>query len=96
MTKVHLSVDPERLRKAIRDELDHHHRHLSSGQCACGRSRAKDPAVVLDHIAEEIFAVVARFQGDQEVMLGNKGVLLDPETLLDQAQIPRGFVEMGL
>lgn len=62
MAEVTITVDPDRLRLAIDDEISNHWRHLASGLCQCGRSRSKDPSVWRAHMAEEILAVVLRFQ----------------------------------
>jgi hypothetical protein len=54
----------DRIRHAIEDEIGNHWRTLQ-GLCQCGRSRSKDSAQVRAHMAEEIMAVLLRFQPGQ-------------------------------
>lgn len=62
MPDVTLTGDYHRLRDAIEDEINHHHIHLASGLCECGRFRGKDPAAIRAHAAEEILSALLRFQ----------------------------------
>ncbi len=62
MPDVTITGDFHRLQRAMEDAMGEHWRHLASGLCQCGRSRSKDPAVWRSHMAEELMAVLMRFQ----------------------------------
>lgn len=64
--KATITFDPERLQKAVEEEIGEHHRHSSSGRCQCNRSITKDPTKMREHLAAELMAVILRFQGDVE------------------------------
>lgn len=68
MSEATITFEPARLQKAMEDEMGEHWRHLASGQCQCGRSRSKDPSVWRQHMAEELLAVVLRFQQPDPVL----------------------------
>lgn len=95
MAEVTITVDPVRLRWAIEEELDHHHVHLASGQCECGRFRGKDPAQMRAHAAEEVLSVVLRFQ---RVEVRKADVLSRREAMVEESIYDTGArpYSMGL
>lgn len=64
MAEATVTFDPYRLRDAMVEEMDNHWR-TPTGHCQCNRSVTKDPAKMKQHIADEMLAVILRFQGAQ-------------------------------
>lgn len=81
MPKTTITFDPQRLAEAMAEEMNHHWRTLS-GHCECHRSVTKDPAKMRAHIADEMLAVVLRFQeGSRPLSPG----LAKVKAMLDEA-----------